>query len=645
MALPTVPVTSFGGDTSAQQEYLTALNQVMQSLQSQAEPNLFSLAGAIGKPTPTGHWSEALASGASEYGRQQSEQKKLEPTLAQMRASIAGQKYEMQNDAKALSLIGNKLGLSPTEAENALAQGGVNESQIGVLQEIYPVIAQLSPKRAEMVKQMFTMGVEGQKLRISQQANQMSAIKELKATPELLPYFKKQGIVPIDATLEQVITGQVPLNLSGTAPPTLAGAPPADLSGKPITLDDANKPATLDVSKISNLLGSNLTVTSPYGMRIDPISKKETMHNGIDLAGKAGEPLKALFGGTVIHASPVGQYGNTVVVQHDDGHHSYYAHLDKAGVKEGDVIKVGDIIGNLGSSGKSTGPHVEIGIKTPDRKSINPLDYPPLKNMFAPKPIAGGETLLASTSNQRLPGESLEDFQNRKKAEAMSKIKITEEEKLSKIRTGEKREEGVEKQPIASVDLITNLGDYKDVSYNRTQLNHVRGLIQKNPDVMDFMSQKGILSAIGSLIQSGIQTPWGSINAEINTALAKYNLTPEKQAVAREIAQIIYEQNQPIMKQGKSIFGPAISNTDAVQMAKPGFAPEDPSQYIINMTMKMDVINKYNGELKKKLDDWLDNNPRANTRKFFSSPEYKSTVEEFNVMYSNLLKGLNYGKR
>jgi murein DD-endopeptidase MepM/ murein hydrolase activator NlpD len=639
MALPTVPVTSFGGDTSAQQEYLTALNQVMQSLQSQAEPNLFSLAGALGKPTPTGHWSEALASGASEYGRQQAEQQKLAPNIAQMRASIAGQKYEMQNDAKALTLIGNKLGLSPTETESALSQGAVNPSQISVLQEIYPAIAQLSPKRAEMVKQMFSMGVEGQKLNISQQTNQINAIKELKATPELLPFFKKQGFVPMDATLDQVITGQVPINLSGTAPP-------ADLSGKPITLDDANKPATLDVSKIGNFLGSNLTVTSPYGMRIDPITKKETMHNGIDLAGKAGEPLKALFGGTVINASPVGQYGNTVVVQHDDGHHSYYAHLDKAGVKEGDVIKAGDIIGNLGSTGKSTGPHVEIGIKTPDRKSINPLDYPPLKNMFAPKPIAGGETLLASTStNDRLPRESLEDYQNRKKAEAMSKIKVAEEEKLSKIRSGEEREKGVEKQPIASVDLITNLGDYKDVSYNRTQLNHVRGLIQKNPDVMDFMSQKGILSAIGSLIQSGIQTPWGSINAEINTALGKLNLTPEKQAVAREIAQIIYEQNQPIMKQGKSIFGPAISNIDIVNMAKPGFAPEDPSQYIINMTMKMELISEYNGILKKKLDTWLDNNPRANTRKFFSSEEYISTVNDFNKMYSNLLKGLNYGKK
>jgi murein DD-endopeptidase MepM/ murein hydrolase activator NlpD len=638
MALPTVPVTSFGGDTSAQKEYLDALNKVMESLQAQAEPNLFSLAGALGKPTPTGHWSEALASGASEYGRQQAEQQKLAPSLAQMRASIAGQKYEMQNDAKALDLIGSQLGLSPTEAESVISEGAVNPSQIGILQKIYPAIAQLSPKRAEMVKQMFTMGVEGQKLNISQQTNQINAIKELKATPELLPFFKKQGFVPMDATLDQVITGQVPINLSGTAPP-------ADLSGKPITLDDANKPATLDVSKISNLLGSNLTVTSPFGMRIDPITKKETMHNGIDLAGKAGEPLKALFGGTVINASPVGQYGNTVVVQHDDGHHSYYAHLDKASVKDGDVIKAGDIIGNLGSSGKSTGPHVEIGIKTPDRKSINPLDYPPLKNMFAPKPIAGGETLLASTSNQRLPGESLEDFQNRKKAEAMSKIKITEEEQLSKIKTGEEREKGVEKQPIASVDLITNLGDYKDVIYNRTQLNHVRDLIQKNREVMDLMSQQGVLPMIGSLIQSGVQTPWGSINADVNTAITKLKLPTEKQAVAREIAQIIYEQNQPIMKQGKAIFGPAISNTDAVQMAKPGFAPEDPSQYIINMTMKMDLVNKYNGELKKKLDNWLDNNPRVNTRKFFSSPEYISTVEEFNVMYSNLLKGLNYGKR
>jgi hypothetical protein len=70
---------------------------------------------------------------------------------------------------------------------------------------------------------------------------------------------------------------------------------------------------------------------------------------------------------------------------------------------------------------------------------------------------------------------------------------------------------------------------------------------------MDLMSQQGVLPMIGSLIQSGVQTPWGSINADVNTAITKLKLPTEKQAVAREIAQIIYEQNQPIMKQGKAI--------------------------------------------------------------------------------------------
>jgi hypothetical protein len=222
----------------------------------------------------------------------------------------------------------------------------------------------------------------------------------------------------------------------------------------------------------------------------------------------------------------------------------------------------------------------------------------------------------------------------------MSKIKITEEEKLSKIRSGEKREEGVEKRPIASVELITDMGDFKDVSYNRTQLANLRDLIQKNPEVRDLMSQQGFLPMIGKLIQNGLQTPWGSFSADVNSAIASLKLPTEKQAVARQIAQIIYEQNQPIMKQGRSIFGPAVSNADAISMAKPGFDPADPSQYIINMSMKMDLINQYNGEMRKKLDTWLDNNPRVNTRKFFSSPEYTSTVEEFNKMYSNLLKGL-----
>ena len=97
------------------------------------------------------------------------------------------------------------------------------------------------------------------------------------------------------------------------------------------------------------------------------------------------------------------------------------------------------------------------------------------------------------------------------------------------------------------------------------------------------------------------------------------------------------------MKAGKSIYGPQISNADAVLMAKPGFNPEDPSKYIMNMATKMSLVNKYNGIVSDKMDDWMHNNPKLPTRDFFRSTDYRNAVDEFNIMHKNLLQGLNYG--
>jgi murein DD-endopeptidase MepM/ murein hydrolase activator NlpD len=542
----------------------------MQSLQAQAEPNLFSLAGALGKPTPTGHWSEALASGASEYGRQQQEQQKLAPNIAQMRASIAGQKYEMQNDAKALDLIGNKLGLSPTETESALSQNAVNPSQISVLQEIYPVIAQLSPKRAEMVSKMFTMGVETEKLKTEKDKLFMDVVSKGMDLQKFRAQYGDEAV----ATLPQYIKDALIKNT--TAP-------------QPEKPTEPTKTQPIDVSKITNLLGSNLTVTSPYGMRIDPISKKETMHNGIDLAGKAGEPLKAIFGGTVINASPVGQYGNTVVVQHDDGHHSYYAHLDKATVKDGDVIKAGDIIGNLGSTGKSTGPHVEFGIKNPERKSINPFDYSPLQGMLGGKPAQQEGVLVASTD--KYAGFPLEV-----KRDLMKKDIEKIQERMSAIPD---MIDAGEKQALIGNQL------YNAVSGNEAAFGLLRG-------------DKDLAKGLANFLENGIKVGNFQAGFPIEESLRK-NLSPAQQAAVQRVESLL---NQISIEQASKMKG-SVSNYEDKMVKSVYGTPANSAEFLKYIANRLKIQGQFEQDMANRYYELNKGRPSVSYTDFIMSKETK----------------------
>ena len=104
-------------------------------------------------------------------------------------------------------------------------------------------------------------------------------------------------------------------------------------------------------------------VTSPFGMRFHPISKKRTMHNGIDYRGATGTPVYAVAAGRVIKAGWNGGFGNTVEIQHDNNYITQYAHLNSIRVKNGARVVAGNVVGNVGSTGYSTGPHLHFGLK------------------------------------------------------------------------------------------------------------------------------------------------------------------------------------------------------------------------------------------------------------------------------------------
>jgi murein DD-endopeptidase MepM/ murein hydrolase activator NlpD len=104
-------------------------------------------------------------------------------------------------------------------------------------------------------------------------------------------------------------------------------------------------------------------VSSPQGWRRDPIDGQTKYHAGTDIAAPAGTPIRAVAGGRVIESGNKGDYGNAVVIQTEDGRKMVYAHNSRNFVQTGDAIAAGEIIGEVGSTGRATGPHVHFEVK------------------------------------------------------------------------------------------------------------------------------------------------------------------------------------------------------------------------------------------------------------------------------------------
>lgn len=121
-------------------------------------------------------------------------------------------------------------------------------------------------------------------------------------------------------------------------------------------------------------LPSSSLITSPYGNRLHPILRIYSIHTGIDIAGKSGANILSANTGTVIVSGWQNAYGNTVVVDHGGGITTLYAHMSKIIVSKGDEVSAGDIIGRVGSTGWSTGPHLHFEVRV-DGKTKNPLEY------------------------------------------------------------------------------------------------------------------------------------------------------------------------------------------------------------------------------------------------------------------------------
>jgi len=118
----------------------------------------------------------------------------------------------------------------------------------------------------------------------------------------------------------------------------------------------------------------NGRISSYFGHRADPLHRKAALHKGIDFAAKPGTDVVAVASGIVTNAGKFGSYGNFIEIDHGNNYKTRYAHNNKILVTKGDSVIKGQVIAALGSTGRSTGPHLHFEVLKKD-KHINPITF------------------------------------------------------------------------------------------------------------------------------------------------------------------------------------------------------------------------------------------------------------------------------
>jgi murein DD-endopeptidase MepM/ murein hydrolase activator NlpD len=187
------------------------------------------------------------------------------------------------------------------------------------------------------------------------------------------------------------VLGELGLNTNKIAPPQATGAVGGPFIA-PRLRNDANaferqvqriSAARAQLDRLTRTIGSvpvrrpvtgEIDAVSGFGVRIDPFIRAPAMHTGLDLRADHGEPVRATANGTVTTAGWNGGYGKLVEVDHGNGFATRYGHLSSIDVQVGQVVRTGQVVGKVGSTGRSTGPHLHYETRV-DGEAVDPHKF------------------------------------------------------------------------------------------------------------------------------------------------------------------------------------------------------------------------------------------------------------------------------
>lgn len=141
--------------------------------------------------------------------------------------------------------------------------------------------------------------------------------------------------------------------------------------------------AAIDLNSISKFIQPVTgVISSGFGWRVHPITGEKKLHKGVDFAAPTGTPIFAAADGIVTDAGWTnGGYGNIIELRHDDGSVTLYAHTNSVYVSKGQTVNRGQAIAEVGTTGRSTGPHLHFEVQPDGKTAVDPMDYIQLRQV------------------------------------------------------------------------------------------------------------------------------------------------------------------------------------------------------------------------------------------------------------------------
>ena len=231
------------------------------------------------------------------------------------------------------------------------------------------IASKISPSSFEKIRNDY-LGIMKKDMSAGEIVEQIKGAAEYVFTPkESAPALSENATVESyevtsDETGETVAVGEI-----------LDGSGGGDIEGKAAADGTSFAPYFVSVDPVMPV--KNGRITSKFGYRTNPVSGRYGFHTGLDLAAAEGTPVSASFYGKVIETGKSDVWGKYILMEHSDGLHTYYCHLSEIYVNEGTIIRQGETVGLVGSTGWSTGPHLHFEVRI-NGVRVNPetLLYP-----------------------------------------------------------------------------------------------------------------------------------------------------------------------------------------------------------------------------------------------------------------------------
>lgn len=623
-ALPPVPTGMSLADPDIQKQYSESVDKVLAALENRGGTNWFQIAGALANPGRTGSASEAFGRAMDVVGQQRQVEEQNALPVAQMRAQLVGQKYEMGKEAQALNAFAKVLGTTPQDIQSGISQAQNNPVMMQRLNAAMPMFYG-SPKITELAKTMFGQYKDLANTLLEEfKAGMTQADLIAKYGPEIVPMIRGMGgIRPGNAAPASGSGGSSPINVPYTTGEVAVAADANNPSGiKPGGKFAIFKTPEEGVQATQQLVDSYLSNPS----RNTPESLVGTWVNGRPTTGATVQNgayvagIRKELAAAGVELDKDGKIPNTpeanaavtrAIITHESGAERAQPFLPFVGTEYKPVAAPAPA-GTVRTATEALGsPKVEADrIVAPDGEVL----------------AQRGTTTIATW--QDIVKSTLAEY-NKSKAETVK----FEREQIANA--GKERGESF-------APRIKEVGTINPDDIVRTQGMYIAldNLVNDDPDMkkaLGLMFKQGAGAAMYELAKSGVKINNFGIGVDAYPAFVK-QLPTDKQEKLRQMDMILSNIFTQKAKDGKSAFGPNISNFDILTQKETMASTRDTAKIINGWLSQERTLADQKLDIAGAFDEFVTSTEGTNKKpyQFFTSPAYQDIAKKYGQLYRDL---------